>query len=69
MLTLRYKSQRQPTIVSLDAPLSEADREQIEERLGSLDPYEALIRKITNLAELLDVSEREAERILRDHEA
>lgn len=46
--------------------LSDSDRQQVEERLASLDPYEILTRKVSHLAHLLDVTEAVAEHILFD---
>lgn len=46
--------------------LSDTERQAVEERLASLDPYEVLTRKVTHLAHLLDVTEAVAEHILFD---
>lgn len=46
--------------------LSDSDRQEVEERLASLDPYDVLTRKVTHLAHLLDVTEAVAEHILFD---
>ncbi|MDP2323506.1 MAG: hypothetical protein Q8N51_05695 [Gammaproteobacteria bacterium] len=48
------------------ADLGDSDRQQVEERLASLDPYEILTRKVTHLADLLGVTEAVAEHMLFD---
>lgn len=44
--------------------LAEHEAAQIADATRPSDPYEVLVRKVTHLAELLDITEQEAERVL-----
>ncbi len=46
------------------ADLHEHEAAQVEDATRPSDPYEVLVRKVTHLAELLDITEQEAERVL-----
>lgn len=56
---------RTPVEISF-VDLSDSDRQEVEERLASLDPYDVLTRKVSHLADLLNVTEAVAEHILFD---
>lgn len=44
--------------------LAEHEAAQVADATRPSDPYEVLVRKVTHLAELLDITEQEAERVL-----
>lgn len=46
------------------ADLHDYESAQVEDQTRPADPYEVLVRKVTHLAELLDITEQEAERVL-----
>ena len=46
------------------ADLHDYEAAQVEDQTRPADPYEVLVRKVTHLAELLNISEQEAERVL-----
>lgn len=46
------------------ADLHDYEQAQVEESTKPTDPYEVLVRKVTHLADLLNISEQEAERVL-----
>ncbi len=48
------------------ADLHDYEQAQVEDSAKPSDPYEVLVRKVSHLAQLLNVSEQEAERILFD---
>ena len=61
--------QRIPRANTLEISFSDLrayEREQVEDATRPSDPYEVLVRKVSHLAELLDTTEEEAERILFD---
>lgn len=62
-------SQRTPRSNCIEIPfadLHDYEQAQVEDSTKPADPYEVLVRKVTHLAQLLNVSEQEAERILLD---
>ena len=70
-ITLGYKPP--PKAIRRNSPieisftdLSDTERQAVEERLASLDPYEVLTRKVSHLADLLGVTETVAEHMLFD---
>ena len=46
------------------ADLHDYESSQVEDKTRPSDPYEVLVRKVSHLAELLDITEQEAERVL-----
>lgn len=46
------------------ADLHDYEQAQVEESTKPTDPYEVLVRKVSHLAKLLDITEQEAERVL-----
>ena len=44
--------------------LAEHEAAQVADATRPSDPYEVLVRKVTHLAELLDITEQEVERVL-----
>lgn len=64
--TAKVKAQAYRSIEIPFADLRQHELNQVEDATRSADPYDVLVRKVTHLAQLLDITEQEAERVLFD---